>query len=79
MDAGQVYSFLFESFAGVGILVLAVFIIMLLAAVILERRTRKKFRDRGERKGMSLFDDAEDEDDEAETGNGSPADAADGS
>ena len=57
MDAGQLYSFLFDSFAGVGILMVAVFVIMLLAAVILERRTRKRFRDRGERKGMSLFDD----------------------
>ena len=64
MDAGEIYHFLFETYAGVGVLVLAVLIISIILAVILEMRTRKTFRDRGPRTEddeWSLFDDSDDE------------------
>ena len=43
MDFAAVYHFLFETMPGIGCLVLA----STLIAAILERRTRKTFKDRG--------------------------------
>ena len=43
MDFAQIYSFLFESFAGIGVLVGIVLVIGIVACVIWEVRTRKAF------------------------------------
>ena len=64
MDFGEVYHFLFETFAGIGCLVGIGLVISIIACIIMERRTRKRFanREAGE-DDWSFFDD-DDEDDE---------------
>ena len=47
MSIESLYHFFFESFAGVGILVLAGLVISVLVCVIMEWRTRQAFKDRG--------------------------------
>lgn len=66
MDIMEIYNFLFNSMPGIGCLIGAGLIISFIAAIILERKTRKTFQHR--EKGpddWSLFDDDEDEDEEA--------------
>lgn len=43
MDFAALYHFLFETFEGIGILVLAGVVISVIACAILERRTRRIF------------------------------------
>lgn len=64
MDFGEVYHFLFETFAGIGCLVGIGLVISIIACIIMERRTRKRFanREAGE-DDWSFFDD-DDEDEE---------------
>ena len=64
MDLAEIYHFLFETYAGIGCLVGAGVIISLIAAFISERKTRKVFRDRGE-KPQDHAEDAYDEASEA--------------
>ena len=65
MDFGEIYSFLFETYAGIGILVGASIVICIIVCFIMEARIRKIFRDRGpatdEDDDWSLFDDDDDE------------------
>ena len=49
MDLAEIYHFIFETYAGIGCLVGAGIVISIVAAVISERKTRRVFRDRGER------------------------------
>ena len=49
MDLAAIYHFIFETYAGIGCLVGAGVVISVIAAFISERKTRKVFRDRGER------------------------------
>lgn len=49
MDLAELYHFLFETYAGIGCLVCAGIVISIIAAVISERKTRKVYRDRGEK------------------------------
>ena len=44
MDFGGLYHFLFETFEGVGILVGAGIVISIIVCIILERRTRKVYK-----------------------------------
>ena len=65
MDIMAIYNFLFNSMPGIGCLIGAGLVISFIAAIILERKTRKTFKHR--EKGpddWSLFDDDEDEEDE---------------
>ena len=66
MDAGAIYHFLFETFTGIGILVAAGLVISLILCVILERKTRSVYKDRGPKTDdeWSLFDDDDDEGEE---------------
>lgn len=58
MDFEQLYHFLFETYMGIGCLVLAGFVITLIVAVILERRTRKRFKEHPKTDDdWSFFDD----------------------
>lgn len=61
MDIGQIYHFLFETYAGIGCLVGAFLLITLLLAFLLERRTRRIYVDRPAIDDDDLFGD----DDEA--------------
>ena len=61
MDIGQIYHFLFETYAGIGCLVGFFLIVTLLLAFLLERRTRRIFKDRPLEDDSSVFDDEEDE------------------
>lgn len=67
MDAGAIYHFLFETYTGIGILVAAGLVISLILCVIMERKTRSVYKDRGPKTDdeWSLFDD-DDEDEEEE-------------
>lgn len=67
MDFEQIYHFLFETYAGMGILIGATLIICIIVAAILEIRTRKRYKDRGEKQESdewSLFDDDDDDDED---------------
>lgn len=69
VDFGQIYHFLFDTYAGIGVLVAASLIICIIVAAILEFRTRKTYVDRGdsdENDAWSIFgdDDEDDEDDD---------------
>ena len=65
MDFGEVYHFLFETFAGIGCLVGIGLVLSIIACVIMERRTRKRFANREKSEDdWSFFDD--DDNDEKE-------------
>lgn len=66
MDVGAIYHFLFETYTGIGILVAAGLVISLILCVIMERKTRSVYKDRGPKTDdeWSLFDDDDDEDEE---------------
>ena len=66
MDFGEIYHFLFETYAGIGVLVVVSLVLCIIIAAVLELRTRKTFRDRGpstEEDEWALFDDGEDDGD----------------
>lgn len=44
MDFNEIYHFLFETYAGIGVLVGAGLVLSLIASVIFEFRTRKRYR-----------------------------------
>ena len=66
MGAGAIYHFLFETYTGIGILVAAGLVISLILCVIMERKTRSVYKDRGPKTDdeWSLFDDDDDEEEE---------------
>ena len=68
MDFDAIYHFMFESFAGIGILVGLGLVISVIACVIMEWKTRQTFVDRGERDedddDFTFFDDDDDEDED---------------
>ena len=67
MDFDQIYQFLFQSYAGIGVLVAIFLVISILACFLMERRTRKVFVDRKKTADdWSLFDDDDEEGEEAE-------------
>ncbi|MEF2655894.1 MAG: DUF6724 family protein [Eggerthellaceae bacterium] len=47
MDFDALYHFLFETYQGIGCLVLVFLVVSTVVAAILERRTRAAFKDRG--------------------------------
>jgi len=65
MDFGSIYHFLFETYAGIGVLVVVSLVLCIIIAALLELRTRKTYVDRGPRDDeddeWSFFDD-DDED-----------------
>lgn len=64
MDFFAIYHFIFETYAGIGILIGAGLIISLILAVVLEKRTRKIYKDRPKPEdGWSFFDDDDDDED----------------
>lgn len=72
MDFEQIYHFIFETYAGMGILIGATLIICVIVAAVLEIRTRSRYKDRGERTETdewSLFDDDDNDDDNDDDGN----------
>ncbi len=68
MDFGEIYHFLFETYAGIGVLVAISLVLCVIIAFVLEMRTRKTFVDRGPREGdddeWSIFDDDDEGKDE---------------
>ena len=77
MDAGEIYHFLFETYAGIGVLVVAGLVISLILCVVMERKTRKVYKDRGpkteEDDEWSLFDDGDDDEAAAPAKKAAPA------
>ena len=66
MDFEAIYHFLFETYAGIGVLVAISLVVCIIVAAVLEMRTRKTYVDRGPRDEgdeWSIFDDDEDESD----------------
>ena len=65
MDFAELYSFLFETYAGIGVLICISLVICIIACVIMEARIRKLFKDRGpatdDADDWSLFDDDDEE------------------
>ena len=47
MDFGEIYHFLFETYAGIGVLVAISLVLCVIIAAVLELRTRKTYVDRG--------------------------------
>lgn len=68
MDFNEIYHFLFETFPGMGVLIGGGIVISVIVCVVLERRTRRIYRDRGpaERDEWSLFEGAEEGEQEEE-------------
>lgn len=64
MDIGQIYHFLFETYEGIGCLVGVFLIVTLLLAFLLERRTRRIYKDRPAEDDFSVFEDDEDNEEE---------------
>lgn len=67
MDFGAIYHFLFETFEGIGCLVIAGIILSIVACLIMERRTRKIFanHEAGEDEDdWSFFSDDSDDEEE---------------
>lgn len=62
MDIGEAYHFLFETMPGIGVLVGAGIVLSIIACFILERKTRKQFRNHAKTEDdWSLFDDDDEE------------------
>lgn len=59
MDFAELYHFIFETYEGIGLTILVCLVLSTIIAAVLERRTRAKFKDRGERED-SWFSDDED-------------------
>ena len=64
MDFGEIYTFLFETYAGIGVLIVISLVACTILAAVMEVRTRKRFVDRGPRSEdeedeWSFFDDEE--------------------
>lgn len=60
MDFGEIYHFLFETYAGIGVLVGISLVLCIIIAALLEMRTRKTYIDRGpatDEDEWSIFDD----------------------
>lgn len=60
MDFNELYHFLFETYFGMGVLIGATLVLCVIIAAILEWRTRKRYKDRGEvpeDDEWALFDD----------------------
>ena len=69
MDFGAIYHFLFETYAGIGVLVAVSLVLCVIIAAVLEIRTRKAYVDRGpaaDEDEWSIFDDDDDNDDQDE-------------
>lgn len=69
MEFSEIYSFLFETYAGIGVLVAISLVLCIIIAAVLELRTRKTYVDRGpksedEEDEWSLFDDDDEEADD---------------
>ena len=72
MDFAALYHFLFETFEGIGCLVGIGIVASVLACVIMERRTRKLYKNhQPSEDDWSFFDDDDEEDDEEEGGSAS--------
>jgi len=62
MDIDEIYNFLFETMPGIGCLVGAGLVLSVIACVIMERRTRKQFKNHEKTEDdWSLFDDDDEE------------------
>ena len=62
MDIDEIYHFLFETMPGIGCLVGAGLVLSVIACVIMERRTRKQFKNHEKNEDdWSLFDDDDEE------------------
>ena len=62
MDFDQLYHFVFETYEGIGISILVCVVICTLLAFIMERRTRKIYRDRPKSENdFDLFEEIDDE------------------
>ena len=61
MDIDEIYHFLFETMPGIGCLVGAGLVLSVIACIIMERRTRKQFKNHEKTEDdWSLFDDDDD-------------------
>ncbi|MDO4290253.1 MAG: hypothetical protein Q4C41_03370 [Eggerthellaceae bacterium] len=62
MDIGEIYHFLFETVPGIGVLIGAGIVLSILVCIILERKTRKQFKNHAKSEDdWSLFDDDDEE------------------
>lgn len=61
MDFNEIYHFLFETYEGIACLIGAGLLFSIIFAFITERRTKKKFKDRGEKTTEQTFDDDNEE------------------
>ena len=62
MNFDEIFHFLFETYAGVGVLILVALVLSIVVCAIWERTTRRKYVDRGPSKDeWAIFDDDDDE------------------
>lgn len=61
MDFDQLYHFVFETYAGIGVSILACAAVCIVLAALLERRTRRRFVDRPKSEDdFDLFEEIDD-------------------
>lgn len=66
MDLGEIYHFLFETIPGIGVLIGLGLVLSIIASVIMERRTRKRFSNHeATEDDWSFFDDDDDSTEES--------------
>ena len=74
MDFTEIYHFLFETYAGIGVLVGASLVLCVIIAAVLELRTRKTYVDRGpadDEDEWSIFDNDDEDDDDDDSSSSS--------
>ena len=70
MNFDEIFHFLFETYTGIGVLILAALVLSIVVCAIWERATRKKYVDRGPAEDeWAIFDD-DDDDDGSDAGDG---------
>lgn len=57
MDFNEIYHFLFETYEGIACLIGCGFVFSIIFAFVSERKTKKTFKDRGEKTDEQRFDD----------------------
>ena len=65
MNFDEIFHFLFETYTGIGVLILAALVLSIVVCAIWERATRKKYVDRGPAEDeWAIFDEGDGDDDD---------------
>ncbi len=66
MDFNEIYHFIFETYEGIACLIGCGFVFSIIFAFISEKKTKKTFKDRGEKTNKQHFEDNDNDDSDDE-------------